>query len=160
MPDEFFANLNRFIERLNTLFPKSVLICGGTGKTWGVQDTVYDIHAARVRERLRHGGILVVNPTGLFDTLPQRDQDPWPFRCLSFQDRLWNGNLTDSTLLSLETLISSHVDLIVHHLIGSNVAISSRGDRNWIADMKPKSASAHLTLAIQYDPREDVQGEC
>ena len=155
LPDEFFANLNRFIERLNALFPKSVLISGGTGKTWSVQDTVFDIHAARVRERLRQGSTLVVNPTDLFDTLPERDQETWHFRCLSHCDRLWNRNLTESTLLNLENIIS-HVVLIAHHLIESNVAISSRGDRNWIADMKPKSASAHLTLAIQYDPREDV----
>ena len=114
LPDEFFANLNRLIERPNTLFPKCVLICGGTGKTWGVQDTVFDIHAARVRERLRQGGTLVVNPTDLFDTLLERDQGPWHFRCPSFQDRLWNGNLADSTLLSLETLIS-YVVRIVHH---------------------------------------------
>ena len=47
LPDEFFVNLNRFIECLNTLFPKSVMICGGAGKTWDVQDTVFDIHSAR-----------------------------------------------------------------------------------------------------------------
>ena len=43
LPDEFFVNLNRFITVLNTLFPKSVLICGGIGRTWDVRDTVFDM---------------------------------------------------------------------------------------------------------------------
>ena len=56
LPDEFFNNLNRSIERLNGLFPKSVMICGGSSQTWGEKDTVYDIHAARIRERMGQGG--------------------------------------------------------------------------------------------------------
>ena len=70
LPDEFFNNVNRLIERLHALFQKSVMICGGSGQTWNIRGTVYDIHAARIRdrERLRQGGILVVNPTDLFDT--------------------------------------------------------------------------------------------
>ena len=38
---------------------------------------MYDIQAARVRERLRQGGILVVNPTDLFDTLTSTDCQSW-----------------------------------------------------------------------------------
>ena len=131
------------------------MICGGTGKTWDVKDTVFDIHAARVRARLRQGCVLVVNPTGLFDTLPKRNHDSWHFLCFSCQDRVWKPDLVDTTLLSLESLIT-HVALIAHHLIESNVAIRNRADRNWVSDMNPKSLSAHLTWAIQYDPREDV----
>ena len=80
------------------------MICGGTGRTWDVRDTVFDIHSARTRERLRQGGILVVNPTDLYDTLPKRDGFSWHFRCLSRGDRAWD--LVDSTLLRLENLIS------------------------------------------------------
>ena len=156
LPGDFFVDLNRFIVCLNTLFPKSVMICGGTSRTWDVRDTAFDIHSARVRERLRQGGILVVNPTtGLFDTLPKRDGDPWHFHCFSHGDRVWNQRLIDPTLLSLENLIS-HVVLIAHHLVEPNAAISSRDGKSWISDMSSKSASAHLTLAIQCDPREDV----
>ena len=118
-----------------------------------VQDTVFDIHSARVRERLRQSGILIVNPTDLFDSLPKREDDSWHFRCLSKGDKSYNA--VDTTLLSLESLIS-HVVLITHHLIESSEAINSRGDRSWISCMEAKSARAHLTLAIQYDPREDV----
>ena len=87
------------------------------------------------------------------DTLPKSDGDSWHFRCLSKGDRSWD--LVDTTLLSLESLIS-HVVLIAHHLIESKGAINARDGRSWISDMKAKSASAHLSLAIQYDPREDV----
>ena len=55
----------------------------------------------------------------------------------------------------LENIIS-HVVLIAHHLVESNAAINSRDGKSWISNMSTKSASAHLTLAIQYDPREDV----
>ena len=158
LADDFFVSLNRFIVCLKTLFLKSVMICGGAGRTWDVQDTVFDIASARVRERLRQGGILVVNPkpsTDLFDTLPKRDGGPWHFRCFSRCDRTWYQHLIDSTLLIIENLIS-HVVLIAHHLIESNASISSRDGKSWISDMSSKSASAHLTLAIQYGPREDV----
>ena len=145
--------MNSLVAVLNSTFPKSVLICGGASRTWDVQDTVFDIHSARIRERLRQSGILVVNPTDLFDSLPKREDDSWHFRCLSKGVRSYN--VVDTTLLSLESLIS-HVVLIAHHLIESNEAINARGDRSWISCMEAKSASAHLTLAIQYDPREDV----
>ena len=118
-----------------------------------VRDTVFDIHSARTRERLRQGGVLVVNPTDLYDTLPKREGDSWHFRCSSKGNRYYNT--VDTTLLSLASLIS-HVVLIAHHLIESNEATNARGGRSWISDMEAKSASAHLTLAIQYDPREDV----
>ena len=110
---------------------------------------------ARARERLRQGSILVVKPTDLFDTLPKRDGDPWHLRCLSRGGRAWSQHLIDSTLLSLENIIS-HVVLIAHHLVESNAAIKSRDGKSWISDVSTKSASAHLTLAIQYGPREDV----
>ena len=145
------TTFDRLIERLNTQFEKSVMICGGTSQTWNIRDTVYDIHAARVREPLRQGGILVVNPIDLFDTRPKRDGDPWHFLCLSYQDRV-DGY--DPTLHSLETLIS-HVVLVAHHLIEPTLVIKDRV-RTWADDMKPKSGNAHITLAVQYDPREDV----
>ena len=97
------------------------MICGGTGRTWDVRDTVFDIHSARTRQRLRQGGIVVVNPTDLYDTLSKRDGDPSHFRCPSRGDRAWDKNLVDSTLLSRENLIS-HVVLIAHHLIESKAA--------------------------------------
>ena len=145
LPEEFFNNLNRIIERLNTLFKKSVMSCGGTSQTWSIRDTVYDIQAARFGERLRQGGVLVVNPTYLFDTLPKREGDPWHFLCLGY-----NGKVDgfDPTLRSLKTLIS-HIVLIAYHLIGSNIAIHHRV-RTWADDMEPKSVNAHMTLAIQY----------
>ena len=139
LPDEFFNNLDRFIDRLNELFAKSVMICCGSSRTWGEKDTVFDIHAARVRERLRQGGILVVNPIGLFDALPKREGDPWHFLCLIRNDRDYVTNGHDSTLLSLETLIS-HVVLIANHLIESKEVVRTRG-KTWLADMKPKSAT-------------------
>ena len=153
LPDQFFEDSNSLVDVLNSTFPKSVLICGGTSRTWDVQDTVFDIHSARVRERLRQSGILVVNPTGLFDSLPKRADDSWHFKCLRKYAR--SHNVVDTTLLSLESLIS-HVVLITHHLIESNEAINARGDTSWISSMEAKAARAHLTLAIQYDPREDV----
>ena len=154
LPDEFFNNLDRLIERFNPLFQKSVMICGGSSHTWNIRDTVYDIQATRVRERLRQGGILVVNPTDLFDTLLGREGDSWHFLCFSYHDRVNVGRGYDPTLRSLETLIS-HVVLTVHHLVGSSLAVKAR-ERTWADDVKPKSVNAHITLAIQYDPREDV----
>ena len=151
IPDEFYNHLNRLICRLETLFEKSVMICGGTSQTWSIRDTVYDIQAARVRERLRQGGILVVSPTDLFDTLPKREHGPWHFFCLGYNDKV-DG--FDPTQHSLETLIS-HVVLIAYHLIESNIVIKHRA-RTWAEDMKPQSVIARITLAIQYDPREDV----
>ena len=148
LPDGFFNNHNRPIERLNGLFPKFVMICGGSSQTWGEKDTVYDIHAARIRERMGQGGILVVSPSDLFDALLKREGDPWHFLCLGRSDREWVTNGHGSTLLSLGTLIS-HVALIAHHLIESRAVIRTR-EKTWLTDMKPKSASAHLTLAIQY----------
>ena len=72
LPDQFFEDWNSLVQVLNSTFPKSVLICGGTSRTWDIQDSVFDIHSARVRERFRQSGILVVNPTDLFDSLPKR----------------------------------------------------------------------------------------
>ena len=40
LTDECFNDLNRFIDRLDELFPKSVMICGGSGRTWGEKDIV------------------------------------------------------------------------------------------------------------------------
>ena len=87
-------------------------------------------------------------------TLPETEGGSWHFLCLSRHDRVNVGRGYDPTLHSLETLIS-HVVLIAHHLIVSNLVIKTR-ERTWADDMKPKSVSAHITLAIQYDPREDV----
>ena len=51
LKDEFFVALNSVIEMIDELFPKAVMICGGTAQTWDIRDSVYDIHSARVRER-------------------------------------------------------------------------------------------------------------
>ena len=146
MPDRFFEDLNNFIAVLNSVFPKSVMICGGTSRTWDVWDTVFDILSARTRERLRQGGILVVNPADLYDTLPKREGDSWHFRCLCKGDRSYN--IVDTTLLSLESFIS-HVVLIAHHLIESSEAINARGGL-WISDMKGEvgQCSSHLGYPV------------
>ena len=119
LPGDFFNNLNTLIHLLETLFEKFVMICGGTSQTWSTRDTVYNIQAARARERLRPGGILVVNPTDLFDTPPKREGDPWHFLCIGYSDKV-DG--FDPTQHSLETL-TSHVVLIAYHLIESNIVI-------------------------------------
>ena len=74
---------------------------------------------------MRQGGITVVNPIDLFDTLLKREGDPWHFLCLSRHDREWVTGGHDSTLLSLETLIS-HVVLTAHHLIESREVTGTR----------------------------------
>ena len=99
----------------------------------GVRRTLYDIRAARVRERLRQGGILVASPTDLFDTPPKRENDQWHFLCLSRYDREWVAKGHDATLLSLETLIS-HVVLIASHLTESRDVIARR-EKIWLANV-------------------------
>ena len=69
-------------------------------KTWRIKGTVYDIHGARIRERLRQGGILVVNPTDMFDTCLKRGSDPWHFLCFTvschnFKSQIFKLSLSD-----------------------------------------------------------------
>ena len=117
------------------------MICGGSNWAWGEKDAVYHIHAGRIGECPRQGGILVVNPIDLFETLPTRESDPWYFLCLSRNDRDYVTNGHDSTVLSLETLIS-HVVLIASHLIELKGAIVAR-EKTWLADVKPQSVNGH-----------------
>ena len=128
------------------------MICGGSAQTWDMKDSVFNIHSARVRERLRQSGFLVVNPTDLYDSLPKREGDPWHFRCLPKHDR--DTGAVDLAFISLEALVT-HSVLVTRHLIADKSDRATRGS-NWLEDVSKSAAVAHLILAIQYDPREDV----
>ena len=112
LKDEFFTALDTVIQLITHLFSKAVMICGGSAQTWDMKDSVFNTHSARVRERLRQSGVLVINPTDLYDSLPKREGDPWHFRCLSTYGR--NRGSVDLAFISLEALVT-HSVLIAKH---------------------------------------------